>query len=46
MSYEIPPELQYEEKIVFGLTMLQLGWALFKQPFDCANAEKTIYYAE
>src|SRR3989338_5413742 len=28
MPYEIPSELQYHEKIVFGLTMQQLGWAL------------------
>ncbi len=28
MSYEIPSELQYREKIVFGLTMQQLAWAL------------------
>lgn len=30
MSYEIPQNLQYEEKIVFGLTLKQFGWlALF-----------------
>ncbi len=28
MSYEIPTELQYQERIVFGLTMAQLAWAL------------------
>ncbi len=30
MSYEIPQDLKYEEKIVFGLTLKQFGWiALF-----------------
>ncbi len=28
MSYEIPTELQYQERIVFGLTLPQLAWAL------------------
>ncbi|MFH0955063.1 MAG: PrgI family protein [Candidatus Micrarchaeota archaeon] len=30
MSYQIPQNLKYEEKIVFGLTLKQFGWiALF-----------------
>jgi hypothetical protein len=29
MPYEIPQKLQYEEKIVFGLTFKQLVYALF-----------------
>ena len=28
MAYEIPQQLQYEEKIVFGLTFRQLAYAL------------------
>ena len=27
MSYEIPQQLRYEEKIIFGLTARQLGYA-------------------
>ncbi len=29
MSYEIPAELEYKEKIMFGLTFMQLTYALF-----------------
>ncbi len=29
MSYEIPQQLQHKERIVFGLTFTQLGWAAF-----------------
>ncbi|MBL7054875.1 PrgI family protein [Candidatus Woesearchaeota archaeon] len=29
MSYEIPQKLQYEEKIIFGLTFKQIVYALF-----------------
>src|SRR3989344_2633062 len=28
MSYDIPPPLQHKEKIIFGLTFSQLGYAL------------------
>src|SRR3989338_3643959 len=33
MAYEIPQQLEYKEKIVFGLTFKQLGWALLFLPF-------------
>ncbi len=32
MSYEIPQQLQYKEKIIFGLTFGQLGYALLFLP--------------
>ncbi|MGE0793708.1 MAG: hypothetical protein AB7V77_06025, partial [Candidatus Woesearchaeota archaeon] len=33
MAYEIPQQLQHKEKILFGLTFIQLGWAvLFGTP--------------
>ncbi|MDP2909182.1 MAG: hypothetical protein Q8N77_05230 [Nanoarchaeota archaeon] len=28
MSYEIPQQLEYQEKVVFGLTFSQLAWAM------------------
>jgi len=28
MAYEIPQQLQHKEKILFGLTFVQLGWAV------------------
>jgi hypothetical protein len=28
MAYEIPQQMQYKERIIFGLTFQQLGWAL------------------
>jgi len=28
MSYEIPQQLEYREKVVFGLTFSQLAWAM------------------
>jgi len=33
MSYEIPQELEYKEKIIFGLTFKQLFYALIFAPF-------------
>lgn len=28
MAYEIPQQLQHKEKIMFGLTFVQIGWAV------------------
>lgn len=41
MAYEIPQQLEYKEKIIFGLTFKQLGWALFLLPFGILIFFKT-----
>ena len=41
--YEIPQELKYKEKIVFGLTFNQLGWALLFFPIILIILAKTHY---
>ncbi len=39
--YEIPQELQYKEKIVFGLTFKQLAWAILFLPIVLIILTKT-----
>mgnify|MGYP001574200259 CR=1 FL=1 len=41
--YEIPQELQYREKIVFGLTFQQLAWAILFLPIILIILAKTNY---
>ncbi len=41
--YEIPQELQYKEKIVFGLTFQQLAWAILFLPIILIILAKTHY---
>ena len=41
MSYEIPQELQYQEKIIFGLTFQQLMYAVIFSPLAIAFLLKT-----
>jgi len=36
MSYEIPQEIEYKERILFGLTFSQLAWALVFAPLVLA----------
>lgn len=36
MSYEIPQQLEYKEKIIFGLTFSQLLWAIIFSPLALA----------
>ena len=36
MSYEIPQQLEYKEKIIFGLTFSQLLYALIFSPLALA----------
>lgn len=41
--YEIPQELKYKEKIVFGLTFRQLAWAILFLPIVLLILAKTHY---
>ena len=41
MTYEIPQELQYQEKIIFGLTFQQLMYAVIFSPLAIALLFKT-----
>ncbi|MBI2666894.1 PrgI family protein [Candidatus Woesearchaeota archaeon] len=41
MSYEIPQQLEYKEKIIFGLTFSQLLWAIIFLPIALALLLKT-----
>jgi len=41
MSYEIPQQLEYKEKIIFGLTFQQLLYALIFSPIALALLFKT-----
>ena len=43
MSYEIPQQLEYKEKIIFGLTFPQLLYALIFSPLALALLFKTPY---
>ncbi|MBS3165532.1 PrgI family protein [Candidatus Woesearchaeota archaeon] len=43
MSYEIPQQLEYKEKIIFGLTFQQLLYALIFSPLALALLFKTPY---
>ena len=43
MSYEIPQQLEYKEKIIFGLTFKQLVYAIIFLPIALALLFKTSF---